>query len=88
MLFEEEDAALLKKWIIKRLEDMYVPFFPHPVLFPLPIFVRCSTVPCFGTVAMLIWKNQFRRRFRCSSGLRACLVEARSDAGGGSKVVY
>jgi len=24
MLFEEEDAALLKKWIIKRLEDMYV----------------------------------------------------------------
>ena len=24
MLFEEGDAALLKKWIVKRLEDMYV----------------------------------------------------------------
>ena len=26
MLFEEGDAALLKKWIVKRLEDMYVSF--------------------------------------------------------------
>lgn len=23
MLFDEEDASLLKKWIVKRLEDMY-----------------------------------------------------------------
>lgn len=25
MLFDEEDASLLKKWIVKRLEDMYLP---------------------------------------------------------------
>lgn len=24
MLFDDGDAALLKKWIVKRLEDMYV----------------------------------------------------------------
>lgn len=51
MLFEEEDAALLKKWIIKRLEDMYVPFFP------LPHLVFCSAVLYFETVAMLMWKK-------------------------------
>lgn len=24
MLFDDEDTALLKKWIVKRLEDMWV----------------------------------------------------------------
>lgn len=34
MLFDDGDAALLKKWIVKRLEDMYVLLF-SPSLPPL-----------------------------------------------------
>ena len=66
-------------------------FPPSPIL-PLSPPTFCALLHCAvlwggGDVNMGI-KKQFRRRFRCSSGLRACLVETRSDAGGGSKVVY
>ena len=37
MLFEEGDAALLKKWIVKRLEDMYA--LPINHLIPIPYFI-------------------------------------------------
>lgn len=35
MLFDDGDAALLKKWIVKRLEDMYVlPLSFIPIILP------------------------------------------------------
>lgn len=42
MLFEEGDAALLKKWIVKRLEDMYVP--PPPSTISSPPILHSTTV--------------------------------------------
>lgn len=46
MLFDDGDAALLKKWIVKRLEDMYVLLFsPSPLLPspPLPLSSKSSS---------------------------------------------
>lgn len=54
MLFAEEDAPHLKKWIVKRLEDTYVKLLPkssicqcalllthcHLGLMPMPMFSR------------------------------------------------
>lgn len=41
MLFDDGDAALLKKWIVKRLEDMYVLLsFSSSGLFRLSAEVR------------------------------------------------
>lgn len=49
MLFDDGDAALLKKWIVKRLEDMYVllssfsstPSLPLPPPSPPPRSSSC-----------------------------------------------
>lgn len=43
MLFSEEDAPLLKKWIVKRLEDTYEDPNPHT-----PNVILTIVVPQLG----------------------------------------
>lgn len=52
MLFDDGDAALLKKWIVKRLEDMYVLLSSPPPLSLSPPNPPRSLPPVAGSEAL------------------------------------